>query len=860
VARLIIALECILRVQSVLPIIPQVHNYSQQLVSREFDELSNNAGNLATFLNDPTAGERRQSTASECGCISCRDLISFEFEESKILKDSYSCAKYTILDISWCVTESGDDRFDFYNWNVDNDPNVQTKYTEECKNCLLGKNSYGESKSCRVTDLRSHQFQIKVSDIIFLVFSIFFEFLSWRQLMEEDLERNLGVVVSEEEPRPPTDLVSDLVHASASNENSAVSSEIVEDKRSSGILTGIQSDAAKAMGILAESAEKAEAAMQALEEASKAQREAREQEEQATTTYWRTYQEKYLDHASNPRYDPPSYKTRDATAEDRRVTAAVFDATKAAVGQSLQKRRGKTITDYDAGRDTEIRQDEARKAAKSTLTDTVEIVNAILGFEPARPASGGHPAAKEAHDARQKALRSLGEVGPMATSIQQALGGERPSGSSEAEAKVLSSQVANFNERINIVKSRLKGTDSAKRALQSDENLEEGRSELKQRIKNLVDSMEKIMRRARDRAEEEVRKQFSDLETTPENRNECRRMVNQARADAVSSEAEGTVKTIKREGEAFQEKAKDAIRDLAKAVELEESARLAAAYKIADRADKNASDDAEKNTVKEREERDESRRVLRQRTKEKEERDRENRIADQRRRDAAFFASQAKLREQRARGRARRKAEWKVAWGSGVRGVVAMCWSDLKRMAPSALRVGLGPVVILGLTIGKLFPGRYKCDTRQCSITVHNAVMVLCSVLFHFKVIVELLRVRHDTNVLDSHDPEAGCWTQVQRAARKASKAGTLTVDTAWLAFDLYHSVQQATGTGTLALGIIAAAINGLLLLLEWAIGFAREPEHLLMRLGRLAGCLCPCILKVPQAQEVVGDGPGAAV
>ena len=853
-AWFIIALECILRVQSVLPIFPKEHSNSHQLVTRESYELSNNFGNRTTFQGDP-AGDRRQRRNSECGCVSCRDLISFEFDESKIQTDSDSCDEmYTILDISWCVTESGDGLFDFCDWNVDTDPNAQTKYTEECRNCLLDS----ESRSCCVTDIRSHQFQIQASDIIFLVLSIFFEILSWRQLMEEDLERNLGEMISEEESRPHTNVVSDLVHVSASNENSTVRLEIVEDKRSSGILSGIQSDAAEAIGILAESAKKAEAAMKALDAASKAQREASEREEQATTTYWRTYQEKYLDHAKQKNHQIlRSYKTPGANDEYQRVTDAVFNATKAAVEQSLKKRRGRKIKDDDARGDAQNRQDDARNAAKSTLTDTVQIVNAILDFEPASAASGGHPAAKQAHAARQEALRSLGEVGPLATRTQQAVGSKslRPVRLSEADATLLSKEVANYNERVNTVKSRLEKTDSAKRALQSNEHLEEGRKQLKRRIENLVKSLEKAMESARDSAENKVRERFSGQATTPENRDEINRKVYQARANAVSSQAEDAVTKIKQEGAAFQGKARKAIQDITQAVELEEAARVAAAHKIADRADKNASDDAEKKTKTERAKKDESRRVLHQRTEERERKETANSSAAQHRRDSAFFASQAKLREQRARGRARRKAEWKAAWGSGVCGVAAMCWSDLKRMAPSALRVGLGPVVVLALTIGKLFPARYNCDTRQCSITVHNAVMVLCSVLFHFKVIVELMRVRHDANVLDSHDPEAGCWTKVQRVARKASKASTLTVDTAWLGFDLYHSLQQVSGTGTMALGIMAAAINGLLLLLEWAVSLSREPEHLLMRLGRLANDLCPCVLKVPQAREVVGDG-----
>jgi hypothetical protein len=50
--------------------------------------------------------------------------------------------------------------------------------------------------------------------------------------------------------------------------------------------------------------------------------------------------------------------------------------------------------------------------------------------------------------------------------------------------------VAAFNERVNKVKSRLKSTNSAKRALQPDENIAAARSDLKHRINELVESME----------------------------------------------------------------------------------------------------------------------------------------------------------------------------------------------------------------------------------------------------------------------------------------------------------------------------------------------------------------------------------
>jgi hypothetical protein len=137
----------------------------------------------------------------------------------------------------------------------------------------------------------------------------------------------------------------------------------------------------------------------------------------------------------------------------------------------------------------------------------------------------------------------------------------------------------------------------------------------------------------------------------------------------------------------------------------------------------------------------------------------------------------------------------------------------------------------MALTVFKLFPLRYKCQTQLCMRMVHTASTTLGALFFELTEMVCMHNIKRY-----SLDSEPRSVFGVPAAAvgllsffATLSKAGGLILSLAWLVLDLLDLRAGVPGPGTLALSYTITVINVLVVLLElcsWLMLFPKALEH----------------------------------
>jgi len=141
------------------------------------------------------------------------------------------------------------------------------------------------------------------------------------------------------------------------------------------------------------------------------------------------------------------------------------------------------------------------------------------------------------------------------------------------------------------------------------------------------------------------------------------------------------------------------------------------------------------------------------------------------------------------------------------------------------------PIALMGFTVAKLFPSRYKCQTQLCMRMVHTACMTLSALFFE---LVEMLcmhnikRYSFESEQTDMLFIPASVVGFLKFFAT-LSKAGGLILSLAWLVLDLLDLRAGVPGPGTLALSYVITVINVLVVLLElfsWVLLFPEALKH----------------------------------
>ncbi len=148
-------------------------------------------------------------------------------------------------------------------------------------------------------------------------------------------------------------------------------------------------------------------------------------------------------------------------------------------------------------------------------------------------------------------------------------------------------------------------------------------------------------------------------------------------------------------------------------------------------------------------------------------------------------------------------------------GIIRWFCNGLVTAVPVAAKRGVGPFFVICLTIAKLFPPQYKCETRACSQLVHNAVMTLCCFLFDLWVAINAYKIRKDQNLINSYSPTDRLPSKVWIWIKKLSKVGNLLSSAAWICYDVVVGVSSAPGKSTMALGILTGAASFIFLIAD---------------------------------------------
>ena len=134
-----------------------------------------------------------------------------------------------------------------------------------------------------------------------------------------------------------------------------------------------------------------------------------------------------------------------------------------------------------------------------------------------------------------------------------------------------------------------------------------------------------------------------------------------------------------------------------------------------------------------------------------------------------------------------------------------------------AYLAALSFVANIGCTIGKLFPGRYICETWQCNQMVHNAFMSLAA------GIVDVCERYAYLRVLVPDTGERMCWIPLGGITRMLLKTAQLSVTLAWTLVDLQSALISSPGLGTLVLTSFSCLIQFQLVLMDLRAGYLTE-------------------------------------
>ena len=140
----------------------------------------------------------------------------------------------------------------------------------------------------------------------------------------------------------------------------------------------------------------------------------------------------------------------------------------------------------------------------------------------------------------------------------------------------------------------------------------------------------------------------------------------------------------------------------------------------------------------------------------------------------------------------------------------------------------LSLVANIGCSIGKLFPGRYACNSWQCTTLVHNAFMTLTSgsvdLVERYLFLSVIIKDSYSDRCFGCLEVNMDGW---RRLAQKAAQIG---VTLAWTLGDTLEAARAAPGAGTLALSVLSCLIQLLLLLLDieaaWRAQILNNPDQ----------------------------------
>ena len=136
---------------------------------------------------------------------------------------------------------------------------------------------------------------------------------------------------------------------------------------------------------------------------------------------------------------------------------------------------------------------------------------------------------------------------------------------------------------------------------------------------------------------------------------------------------------------------------------------------------------------------------------------------------------------------------------------------------------GMPSLAIVGFTIGKLFPLKYMCQTNQCRKMVHNSVMTIACMVFDLAQIIGMYAVKEDSidEKPDCSHPHYRIFGRKLGAScdimLEMTEGFGLIVSFCWGVYELNGLLVKAPGKGTLVLGIVASALNFLVMILEFS-------------------------------------------
>jgi hypothetical protein len=139
-----------------------------------------------------------------------------------------------------------------------------------------------------------------------------------------------------------------------------------------------------------------------------------------------------------------------------------------------------------------------------------------------------------------------------------------------------------------------------------------------------------------------------------------------------------------------------------------------------------------------------------------------------------------------------RFATGEINSGETMFGVAARMLVTRSKWTPIFTLGALSPLVGVGFTVAKLFPGaaRYACKTFYCTKLVHNAAMTLASAPFDAAEIFCVATVENALaeKMKDKWEDQLGpCerWLLPVRPLLKFFKSGNLACSAAWIIYDL---------------------------------------------------------------------------
>ena len=118
-----------------------------------------------------------------------------------------------------------------------------------------------------------------------------------------------------------------------------------------------------------------------------------------------------------------------------------------------------------------------------------------------------------------------------------------------------------------------------------------------------------------------------------------------------------------------------------------------------------------------------------------------------------------------------------------------------------------GLVAEIGFIVGCLFPARYWCESLACAKITHNCVMTLASLPFTF---LELALGKQLLMQATMYEESRRCKTLARTA-----KVCCVILDFAYILYDMEIQAQEAPGSGTTVLIVLACTGDALLLLIE---------------------------------------------